>query len=323
MKVLVVGAGAVGQVYGRHLQQGGADVTFFVREKYAATVREGFVLYALNARRPTEPVRWRDYGVVTTTAEVGATTWDYVLLTVSSAALQGPWLGELLGASGAAHVVMLQPGMDDRARVAAHVADERIVSGLITLISYAAPLPGETRFPEPGMAYWFPPLSPAPFSGSRAARGAIDRFVTTLRRGGQPATRGGDVPSLVAFPTAIMMPWLVALEAAGWTFAAVARSPLAQLGADGAKEALAIVARTTGRWVGVFRVGAWRWLIFVAMWLGKRVVPLPLETYLREHFIKVGDQTRLFMARYIELGREAGQPTRALEALQQRLLVTP
>ena len=33
-KVLIVGAGAVGLVYARHLQRGGADVSFFVREKY-------------------------------------------------------------------------------------------------------------------------------------------------------------------------------------------------------------------------------------------------------------------------------------------------
>ena len=44
-RVLVVGAGAVGQVYGRHARQGGADVTFFVREKYRDTVSRGFDIY--------------------------------------------------------------------------------------------------------------------------------------------------------------------------------------------------------------------------------------------------------------------------------------
>jgi ketopantoate reductase len=33
MRALVVGAGAVGQVYGHHLARGGADVAFYVRPK--------------------------------------------------------------------------------------------------------------------------------------------------------------------------------------------------------------------------------------------------------------------------------------------------
>ena len=41
MNVLIVGAGAVGQVYGRHLALGGAHVYYFVREKYAAEFAAG------------------------------------------------------------------------------------------------------------------------------------------------------------------------------------------------------------------------------------------------------------------------------------------
>ena len=36
MKVLIVGAGAVGQVYGRHLAAAGAEVCFYVKPKYRA-----------------------------------------------------------------------------------------------------------------------------------------------------------------------------------------------------------------------------------------------------------------------------------------------
>ena len=56
-KVLIVGAGAVGQVYARHAQLGGAEVTFFVRDKYREEVSRGFDMYPLN-RRGTEPVRF-------------------------------------------------------------------------------------------------------------------------------------------------------------------------------------------------------------------------------------------------------------------------
>ena len=52
MNVLIVGAGAVGQVYGRHLALGGAHVHYFVREKYADECRRGFTFYPLNRRKP-------------------------------------------------------------------------------------------------------------------------------------------------------------------------------------------------------------------------------------------------------------------------------
>ena len=48
MNVLIVGAGAVGQVYGYHLAKGGADVSFYIREQYAAELDRGFELYQLS-----------------------------------------------------------------------------------------------------------------------------------------------------------------------------------------------------------------------------------------------------------------------------------
>ena len=98
--------------------------------------------------------------------EVSARTFDQVYLTMSSTALRGPWLAELVAATGNATIVALQPGLDDlETIIAAGAAKERVVSGVITLISYSAPLPGETRFPRPGMAYWFPP-APGPIWAS-------------------------------------------------------------------------------------------------------------------------------------------------------------
>ena len=79
-RVLVVGAGAVGQVYARHAQQGGAEVTFFVRDKYRNEVARGLDLYPLNRgqRHRTEPVRFEGFEVVSRTDEVAAQRFDQV-----------------------------------------------------------------------------------------------------------------------------------------------------------------------------------------------------------------------------------------------------
>ena len=55
MRVLIVGAGAVGQVYGHHLQRGGAEVTFLVKPRYETDARAGFTLWRL--RRLGRPRR--------------------------------------------------------------------------------------------------------------------------------------------------------------------------------------------------------------------------------------------------------------------------
>jgi 2-dehydropantoate 2-reductase len=183
---------------------------------------------------------------------------------------------------------------------------------MISLLSYAAPLPGETRFLRPGTAYWFPPLAPSPFSGPSERTAAV---VAALRAGKLPARRHGNVPRAAAFPTAVLMPYLVALEAAGWSFRALGRGDAIQRGARGARAALAVVAASEGRIPLSARMLARPGLLRLGLWLGRRAMPLPLEVYVKEHFTKVHDQTIDFMTGYLAKGRRAGVNVTALDEL--------
>jgi hypothetical protein len=314
MRALVVGAGAVGQVYARHLQLGGAEVAFLVKDKYAEECRRGFTMYALNHRRRTEPLRLEGVEVLTSPAQAAASRWDQIYVTVSSTAIRaGTWLAELAAASGDATIVSLQPGLHDRALFLEHWPESRVVSGMISLISYHAPLPDETRFATPGMAYWFPPLAPSPFSGPDAR---VRTVVEALRRGGMPATRQRDVPRAAAFPSAVLMPNLVALESAGWSFRELGRGAWLERAARASSEALAQVAHHLGTRPPLpVRLLARPFAMRLLLRVAGVIIPLPLETYLRVHFTKVGDQTRLAMATYVADARAAGLPTAALEQL--------
>ncbi len=317
MRVLVVGAGAVGQVYGYHLHKGGAQVCFFLKDKYVERARRGFVLYPLHAEDPLVPRRFTDFSICTTAAEVAAQKWDVLRLTVASPALLGPWIGELVRAVGdQATLAMLQPGRADLDVVTQHVDRARVLSGLITIISYPAPLPGETRFPEPGMAYWFPPLAPGPFSGDRAR---VDALVKVLDRGDQPVKRAADVPGDVEVPTALLMPWLAALELGGWTFAGLADPRVGALGSQAAHETLTIVRKQSKRRAWLATIFTRAWFIRFVLWLGARLVPLPLEIYLREHFTKVGSQTRQALQRFVALAPQLGVAAPALTQLIEQL----
>jgi hypothetical protein len=314
MNVLIVGAGAVGQVFGRHLARGGAEVTFLVKPKYADECRRGFTLYQL---RSLKPVRLDGCGVIASPDDAAKQAWDQVYLTVSSTALRdGDWLAALGRATGDATIVKLQPGLHDRTYVSERIAPERIVDGQIGFLSYHAPLPGETRFAEPGMAYWFFP-GKSPFSGPPAR---VDAVVAALRAGKLPAKRVLDVPRAGAYPAAILNAFVLSLEAAGWSFRAMRKDGHAALGARAAREAIRVVGHELGARPPLGARLAARPFAFRAMSrIAPAFIPCDFETYMRVHFTKVGDQMRLGLASYLELGRRAALDIAALDELTRLL----
>jgi len=313
-RVLVVGAGAVGQVYGHHLARGGAAVTFLIKPAHAPELAGGLTLYPLNRprRQRAQPVRFAGYGVMTDVAAAAAERWDQVYLTVSSTALRaGDWFARLAAGLGPATLVLLQPGPDDRPFVEARVPAEQIVQGVITVISYRAPMPGETRFPRPGVAYWFGPLAKSPLSGPRSPA-----VVAALRAGGLPARRSRELARSAAFPTAMFMPLLAVLEKAGWKFGVVREPARLALAVRAGGEALRVMARQQGESAPLaLRLMNHPLVVRLVLAVAPRIMPFDLESYLQVHFTKVGDQTRDFLRTYLALGRGAGLPTEALAQL--------
>lgn len=316
MRALVVGAGAVGQVYGRHLQAGGAEVSFLVKPAHARATRAGLTLYGLN-RRPslrTQPETVGGFEVLTEVAEVAGRRWDQVYLTMSSTALRaGSWFAQLAGAIHSATLVVLQPGPDDRAFVLQHLPAAQVVQGIIRVISYLAPLPGETRFPRPGVAYWIPPLASSPMSGARDRLGPV---LAALKNGGLPARRHRDVQGSTAFPEALAMPLLAVLEEAGWSFQQLRRGDRLGRAWRGGREAMRVTARREGRRVpaALWLLGS-PWGVRALLRAAPLAVPFAFQAYLQAHFSKVGDQTRDFLRHYITRGHTAGLPVGTLRRI--------
>lgn len=307
MRVVVVGAGAVGRVYGRHLQAGGAEVIFRVRRPEA--VRRPFLIYPLN---DGDPVRY-DAPVVGTDAEVAAFRPDYAVLAVPSDALRGEWLAPFLAACGDATVVALQPGVEEASVIHAAKADVKLARGVITLIAYQAPLPGETRFAEPGVAVWVPPMVAAPLAGPGVAP-----LAEVLRRGRMRVRVAGDLARESAYGALVFAVNVTALNAVGWSFAALKTSDVSEVAALALREATAITERRTGLRPPWFVRLLRPWVVRSLLALGERTLPLPLETYVRVHFTKVEPQTRMHLALAVEHGRTTGQPTTAIETLLAR-----
>ena len=315
MRVLLVGAGAVGQVYGYYLQQAGWDVSFLVKEKYAMSMRKGLTLYTLNRGTAWVPRVFRGYSTLFHLSEVRKNRWDQVWLCVSSTALDGEWLEPLLEAIGETTLISLQPGVDDQVRLAEAVGKERLVSGLIGFLSYQAPIESEP-VEQVGMAVYCPPFVPSVFSGPKSP---VSKIVRALRKAGLPARAHRNVSIQMAQGSAILMPLVVGLEASGWSFSRFRGSDTMALACDAAQEAQQIVARFHGVRRPLWRIAIRSGVMGLVLRIASRVVPLPFETYLRVHFTKVGDQSRKLMQSYLRIAGEKGVAVDAIPRLVAEL----
>ena len=311
MRVLVVGAGAVGQVYARHLELAGWDVNFFVKEKYAAEAREGYWVYPLNETK--QAVRFANFGVYTKVSEIAESSFDQVWLCVPGNALQGDWLGPFLAACGDATVVNTVPGLENTKRLTGLVGEDRLISAMIAFIAWQAPLPGEQLEPS-GIMYWFPPGSPSPFAGKGAGR-----TVAALKTGGLPSKKVSSVAAQSGKGSAVLLSAVAALEASGWSFETFRNGEGSQWAADCGKQALAVACAYMGQKPGPVGLLAKPWLLSMITSIGPCVVPFDLETYIAYHFDKVGEQTRMNLRTWIRIGEEQGLPVDAIVAMRDRL----
>lgn len=309
MRVLIVGAGSVGQVYGWYLQKGGAEVWVHVRDKYADEARAGFVLYPPGV---TTPVRFVPSGITMTPEQIGAQTWDQVWLCVPSTALLGPGIPAIAAQIGGAALVSMLPGLRDREVLTAMCRPENLVIGLITFSSWHAPLTTEP-LPEPGMAWWNPPLTPNLFEGPRAAEP-----VAALKAGGAPAAKGAATQS-AAMGSSFLTAVVAAMEVGGWTFAGLRTSENAGMATRAGREALTISAAHLGIGKGPFGMLMSPMMIGLATRVVPFVAPMDFEAFLRVHFSKVGDQTALALDVWITEGTKRGLPVAALTELREAL----
>ena len=314
-RALIVGAGAVGQVYGRHLQKAGVVVDVFVRPRRKQEAEDGYLLYRMS---PFSKAKVRDRfepeKVLTSAAEAAAEHYDFVWLCTSTTGLEKGLEGEigaLLGNIGDAKVIVFQPGPQVPEMLRPHLPESRWIDGGISLISYQAPLAGEPErgIDEEGVAYLLP--GPSPFSGPGASTVA-----KLLRKGGMPAQAVEGARITMAFGSATLMPTVVALEGAGWSLKEFRRSVWAKRAADAATEARSITEGLEGQSqpapLGLLGAGVLRLAAVAAPVLS----PFDLQTYLRYHFVKVRDQSEDIIGELIAAGQQQGRPTAALRELQ-------
>lgn len=287
MKILIVGAGAVGLVYGQHFTRGGHHVQYLIKKKYATSFHSGVRLSRLRPfRQPLSKIEsvalrydWQgDY--------------DLVILAISSPALRQLDWPELARQLQNTPILMLQPSSADLSLLEQHFKPQQIAQGLISLIAYQAPL--QTPCMD-HIEYYLPPIS-MPISADIELR---DRIIQLFKQSGIAATPSPSAVAASKLPAAFLMTFLAALEQAHWQFNTLRQRPHLLKQLAWAQWQLLPQLQPLTWWQkivlkGILTPTCYRLLLRLAPYS----VPLPLERYLQYHFIKVREQTYLYLTDY-------------------------
>ncbi|MEZ4462208.1 MAG: 2-dehydropantoate 2-reductase [bacterium] len=320
-RILIVGAGAVGQVYGHHLAEAGCSVSVLVKPKYEEAAKEGYILHHHSLRRSTVK-KFKPDNVFTDVSKARG-IWHEIWLCVPTPAIYEPWFDDFVRHMvGESTIVAFQPGLDEHDYLCARLGADRVVQGLIGMISYQAPLPGEHL--QPGVAYYFPPLAPSSVGGPADRATPV---VELLQKGGCPAALSEDAYEQQALGSSILNPMIVGLEIEDWSFDQFASSSTLALAVDAATEAAGIVEAKTRAKSWLLNKVRKPWVFKLAMPLARWLMPFPLETYLRYHFSKVRTQTARNVTQYLEYGGKLRVPIVSIRRLHDKwnrtLDVTP
>ncbi|OUR87373.1 hypothetical protein A9Q81_25650 [Gammaproteobacteria bacterium 42_54_T18] len=323
-KVLIVGAGAVGQVYGHYLQRGGAEVSFFVKEKYKEECEQGFALYRSRRVGLSAPERFKAESILTSYDEVAEGQWDQVWIAIASTDLRGEWLSTLKNSIGSATLVMLQPDLDDRDYVLELFPSEQLVYGLANFLSYQTPLPDmpshHRDFDKKGVAYLLLPMMSAEFSGDpERLPGVLD----VLADGRFPVKVQQNVPRIYADRSAMMIPLIALLEVNTWSIERLRHSDLLDTSVDAVQEALGVVAAKFHRPLNLTEKYFSAWWLKVGLPFIRWLAPMDVESFLKYQFQKTSGQTRFMLQHFIVQGEKEGKNVSSLRTLLDRLPAMP
>jgi len=316
--ILIIGAGAVGLVYGRHFAEVGYPVTFLVKQKHMPKLEKGSILYHLNKdKKKRNSIHFTNYQLVFDYEDLASTEFEQVYWCISSPALQAFNFNDFTpNLKGSPIQILLQPHKEDFAIISQHFKPNQIVEGMISLISYTTPLATET-VEKSGTAYWLPPMMPTPFSGNKQN---TKQVVSTFKNSKISAKSVKSVFNEALYPSAFLATYLTALEISDWKFSILQQNNnLLQQLSKALKEVFAALSKKHEYSAPfIFKLISSPNMVKRLMSIAPKLMPMDIETYFEAHFTKVNAQTKLYMNNYLKTAKSVNAPHQNLEQLIQQ-----
>jgi ketopantoate reductase len=299
-RVTIVGAGALGSVYGARLARfGGCDVAVVGRTAAPPATRR------LERVEDGEVTEW---SLPARTTKAARDT-DVIIVFVRSEQLGDPLVRAL---DGTAPVVVMTPLMPaDHDRLAASLPG-RVVPAMPSVVAY--------ENDAAAIRYWLPAAATT-LVDARSPSGAEVELVTRLDRAGIRTKIADGVLARDVATTVSFIPLAMALDVAGRIDALLSDDALLSLAMRAARE-----GRELGRTVGKAEIWASTLLRFV----GPRLLPLGVKlarsrapeavAYVEQHFgRKLHAQNVAMAAEMVDLASQKGTSNEALRELLARL----
>jgi hypothetical protein len=316
MKVLIVGCGAVGQVFSLFLQKAGVELGCYDRPAAAEKLKQalehgGLPLFQIQSRG-RDPIahRLENYQVLTDIAECQRFKPDLIWFTVPSTVYYSDWFREFLQAVPSQRVACFAPE-GPRAEFFPEGSGDRLVFGGITFMAWQGDLDGGGGQPN-AVNFWRPPLG-IPLMGNEKACGDVKQL---LKKAGFSVTTGKADSPQQASVTAVMTAFVAGYELAGWSLKAFRKSAWLTRTARASSEAvlgqLSRVSILTKLLLGTLCSSA---SIFLIAFLLPLLFPFDIEKYLKFHYLKTRDQTITLLGVFAKDGEKKKRPVENIQML--------
>ncbi len=304
MHVAILGAGALGRVYGARLAKAGAAVTFVVRKEHVGSLAP-IRIARIDGDRTQHVLEAPERAAAVPPSA------DVVLVCVRVEQVSAA--AALLEATSAPVVVLTPLLPHDLEGLVARLGP-RVFAAMPGVVAYITP-DGTTR-------YWLPKVAPTLVDEPRPPLAAVSELVRCLEASGLPARFELGVHEMDPATTVAFLPLMMGLDAAGSIDALLRDRPLLALSVAAAREGQALSKRIgrSATWAGLLTRFVGPRLLRVGVGLARRQSPEAVH-YVEEHFGRKLHAQNVAMAKsMIDLAREKGTPCSSLEKLHARLV---
>src|SRR5665648_192776 len=321
MRVLIVGGGAVGQVFGLHLQNAGADLGLYELPANAEKLKQaldqgGLPLYQTTFFYRRDPLvhHLKNYRVLTDIAESQSFQPDQIWFTVPSPVYYSSWFKEFLQQVPSERVVCFAPE-GGRPEFFPEGAEDRVIFGGTTFMAWQGGPQAGGGHPG-GINFFRSPLG-IPLTGKKETCRDVASLLKKAGFGVIIEQPGSDMQASV---TAVMTAFVAGLELAGWSLKAFRMSPWLKLSASACREA--VLSQTSHN--GALQKIILKPTVITAAFsltasLLPLLVPFDINQYLGFHYRKTGKQSLTLLQLFITDGKKNDLAVANIESLLQAL----
>lgn len=321
MKVLIVGGGAVGQVFVLHLQNAGVELGLYELSANAEKLQQaldqgGLPLYQTTFFHRRKPLvhMLKNFRVLTGIAASQSFLPDQIWFTVPSPVYYSPWFKEFLQQVPSARVVCFAPE-GGRPEFLSDGAEDRFVFGGTTFMAWQGGPQAGGGHPG-GINFYRSPLG-IPLTGKTETCRDVAQL---LKKAGFKVTIEKPGSDMQASVTAVMTAFVGGLELAGWSLKAYRKSPWLKQAAAACREA--VMSQST-RTSTIQKLTLSQPFLTASFSLTTLLLPLlmpfDIDHYLGFHYRKTGQQSLKLLEIFIADGKKKGLAVAKIESLLNAL----